>query len=120
MALCISGLLELRVFVGVDTHEGAGRTPFVGRKNRLNQITKLAANFVSDCGQLSPKLFRELRRELCGCVRKCIADAASQPLHRYDREQADEHNEQAVLNEVLSFFFLPQTLHNVHFRVLFL
>jgi hypothetical protein len=53
-------------------------------------------------------------RKLSRRIVERSADTVGQALHGYDGEQTDQYHEQAVLNEVLSFFFLPQTLHNVH------
>src|SRR4029077_4640124 len=40
--------------------------------------------------------------EVCSSVGEGVADAARQILHRNDRSQADQHDEQSVLHEVLT------------------
>src|SRR5260370_26551661 len=53
--------------------------------------------------------------QLCNCVREGIADAACQALHCNDTAQADQHDEQTVLDQILAFFFLPQLYeHTLH------
>src|SRR5260370_1417297 len=53
--------------------------------------------------------------QLCDCVGEGIADAAREALHCNDTAQADQHDEQTVLHQILAFFVSPklqkQTFH---------
>ena len=68
-------------------------------------------------------LFRTQGQTRLGEVRSSVgegvADAARQTLHRGDRSQADQHDEQSVFYEVLTFLFVPKPFHQVHKVILF-